>query len=124
MCAEHGWEPTSDDLIFRATIMVGETDEEAQDGVDRYWSSRGLANSTPAARAVSALAGRLRGSSAANLQNPNMSGTAGSPAALGVQMNFVGNPDTVFRQIKQYHDECGVGIVDFFPRGLRWGTRP
>jgi pimeloyl-ACP methyl ester carboxylesterase len=53
----------------------------------------------------------------ASLQSQNMGGTAGSPAASGVNMNFVGNPDTVFRQIKQYHDECGVGIVDFFFQG-------
>jgi alkanesulfonate monooxygenase SsuD/methylene tetrahydromethanopterin reductase-like flavin-dependent oxidoreductase (luciferase family) len=109
-CAEHGWEPTADDLIFRATIMIDETDEEAQEGVQRYWSSRGLARSTPAARAVTSLAGRLRGSSSmAAFQNQN--------PASGVQMNFVGNPDTVFRQIKQYHDECGVGIVDLFFQG-------
>lgn len=117
MCAEHGWEPTADDLIFRATIMLGETDEEAQEGVQRYWSSRGLANSTPAARAVTGLAGRLRGSSTASFQNQNMGGTASNPAAFGVNMNFVGNPDTVFRQIKEYHDECGAGIVDFFFQG-------
>jgi alkanesulfonate monooxygenase SsuD/methylene tetrahydromethanopterin reductase-like flavin-dependent oxidoreductase (luciferase family) len=65
MCAEHGWQPTADDLIFRATIMIGETDEEAEEGVSRYWSSRGLANSTSAAKAVTTLAGRLRGSSMA-----------------------------------------------------------
>jgi hypothetical protein len=27
MCTEHGWEPASDDLIFRATIMVAERPE-------------------------------------------------------------------------------------------------
>jgi alkanesulfonate monooxygenase SsuD/methylene tetrahydromethanopterin reductase-like flavin-dependent oxidoreductase (luciferase family) len=117
MCAEYGWQPTADDLIFRATIMLGETDEEAQEGVRRYWSSRGLANSTPAARAVTGLAGRLRGSSMTGLQNQNVGGTASSPAASGVNMNFVGNPDTVFRQIKEYHDACGAGIVDFFFQG-------
>jgi alkanesulfonate monooxygenase SsuD/methylene tetrahydromethanopterin reductase-like flavin-dependent oxidoreductase (luciferase family) len=117
MCTEHGWEPASDDLIFRATIMVAETDEAAQEGVRRYWSARGLANSTAAARAVTELAGRLRGSSMANSQTQTAGGTAGSPAAPGVQMNFVGSPDTVFRQIKEYHDECGVGIVDLFFQG-------
>jgi alkanesulfonate monooxygenase SsuD/methylene tetrahydromethanopterin reductase-like flavin-dependent oxidoreductase (luciferase family) len=117
MCAEHGWETTAGDLIFRATIIIGETDEEAQEGVVRYRSSRGLANSLPAARAVTALAGRLRGSSTTSFQNQNAGGTASSPAVFGVQMNFVGNPDTVFRQIKQYHDECGVGIVDLFFQG-------
>jgi alkanesulfonate monooxygenase SsuD/methylene tetrahydromethanopterin reductase-like flavin-dependent oxidoreductase (luciferase family) len=117
MCAEHGWEPTADDLLFRATIMVAETDEEAQEGVQRYWSARGLANSTPAAKAVTGLAGKLRGSSMASVQNQNTAGSASGPAGLGVQMNFVGSPDTVFRQIKEYHDECGVGIVDLFFQG-------
>lgn len=101
MCAEHGWEPTANDLIFRATIMIGETEEEAQEGVRRYWSSRGMANSTPAARAVTALAGRLRGSSRASFQNQDMRCTASSPAAFAREINFVGNPDTVFRQIKR-----------------------
>lgn len=117
MCAEDDWQPEVDDLLFRATIMISETDEEAQEGVRRYWSSRGLANSTPAARAVTGLASRLRGSSMATFQNQNTGGTASSPAASGVNMNFVGNPDTVFRQIKEYHDECGVGIVDLFFQG-------
>ena len=117
MCAEHGWEPTADDLVFRATIMVGDTDEEAQDGVRRYWSAQALANSTPAARAVTGLAGRLRGSSAASMPQQNAGGTAGGSAASGVNMNFVGNPDTVFRQLKQYHNECGAGIVDLFFQG-------
>jgi alkanesulfonate monooxygenase SsuD/methylene tetrahydromethanopterin reductase-like flavin-dependent oxidoreductase (luciferase family) len=78
MCAEHGWQPTADDLIFRATIMIGETDEEAEEGVSRYWSSRGLANSTSTAKAVTTLAGRLRGSSMAAVQYQNVSGTAGN----------------------------------------------
>jgi alkanesulfonate monooxygenase SsuD/methylene tetrahydromethanopterin reductase-like flavin-dependent oxidoreductase (luciferase family) len=117
MCTQHGWQPTADDLLFRATIMIGETDEEAEEGVSRYWSSRGLANSTSAAKAVTTLAGRLRGSSMAAVQNQNVSGTAGSSTGSGVQMNFVGSLDTVFRQIKRYHDECGVGIVDLFFQG-------
>jgi len=106
MCAEHGWEPTADDLIFRATVMIAETDEEAQEGVQRYWASRTLANSTAAAKAVTSLAGKLRGSL--------VPGTSAVPA---VHMNFVGNPDTVFGQIKEYHDACGVGIIDFFFQG-------
>jgi alkanesulfonate monooxygenase SsuD/methylene tetrahydromethanopterin reductase-like flavin-dependent oxidoreductase (luciferase family) len=117
MCADNGWEPQADDLLFRAAIMVDETDVAAQEGVRRYWSGRGLANSTPSARAVSALAGRLRGASTASLQPQDVGGSAGSPAAFGRQLNFVGSPDTVFRQIKQYHDECGAGIVDFFFQG-------
>ncbi len=116
-CAEHGWEPTADHLVFRATVMIGETDQAAQDGVGRYWSNRNLSRSTPAARAVTGLAGRLRGTSMAGAPTPSEAAPTGNPAAPGVQMNFVGNPDTVFSQIKQYHDECGVGIVDLFFQG-------
>jgi alkanesulfonate monooxygenase SsuD/methylene tetrahydromethanopterin reductase-like flavin-dependent oxidoreductase (luciferase family) len=97
--------------------VVGETDAEAHEGVRRYWSNRGLANSTPSARAVSALAGKLRGTSMASAQNQGVGGTASSSGLPGVQMNFVGNPDTVFRQIKEYHDECGAGVVDLFFQG-------
>ena len=37
-------------------------------------------------------------------------GCAGSSAGL----NFMGSPDTVVKQIKQFHDECGAGVVDLF----------
>jgi alkanesulfonate monooxygenase SsuD/methylene tetrahydromethanopterin reductase-like flavin-dependent oxidoreductase (luciferase family) len=121
MCAEQGWEPTEDDLLFRATIMVGETDDDAQEGVQRYWSSRILGDSTPAARAVAALGGRLRGSSMAGPQSQNAGDAASSPALAGRPLNFVGSPDTVFRQIKEYHDECGVGTVDFLFQGPTMG---
>jgi alkanesulfonate monooxygenase SsuD/methylene tetrahydromethanopterin reductase-like flavin-dependent oxidoreductase (luciferase family) len=117
MCADHGWEPTEDDLLFRATVMVGETDEQAQEGVRRYWSSRILGDSTPAARAVSTLGSRLRGSSMASPQSQNGGDTPSSLAAAGRPLNFVGSPDTVFGQIKEYHDECGVGTVDFLFQG-------
>ena len=43
---------------------------------------------------------------------------AGSPQGdvVGVagRLNFMGSPDTVVKQIKQFHDECGAGVVDLF----------
>ena len=27
-------------------------------------------------------------------------------------LNFVGSPDTVAAQLREYHDKCGVGVVD------------
>ena len=29
-------------------------------------------------------------------------------------MSFVGGPDTVVKQIKAFHDNCGAGVVDLF----------
>jgi alkanesulfonate monooxygenase SsuD/methylene tetrahydromethanopterin reductase-like flavin-dependent oxidoreductase (luciferase family) len=28
--------------------------------------------------------------------------------------NFIGGPDTVVKQMKAFHDQCGVGVVDLF----------
>jgi alkanesulfonate monooxygenase SsuD/methylene tetrahydromethanopterin reductase-like flavin-dependent oxidoreductase (luciferase family) len=29
-------------------------------------------------------------------------------------LNFMGGPDTVVKQLKAFHDQCGVGVVDLF----------
>jgi alkanesulfonate monooxygenase SsuD/methylene tetrahydromethanopterin reductase-like flavin-dependent oxidoreductase (luciferase family) len=29
-------------------------------------------------------------------------------------LNFIGGPDTVVKQIKAFHDQCGAGVVDLF----------
>ena len=30
--------------------------------------------------------------------------------SLGI--NFLGGPDTVAKQIKEFHDRCGIGVID------------
>ena len=43
---------------------------------------------------------------------------AGSPTGdvvgLASRLSFMGGPDTVVRQLKAFHDQCGVGVVDLF----------
>ena len=29
-------------------------------------------------------------------------------------LSFMGGPDTVAKQLKTFHDQCGVGVVDLF----------
>ena len=38
----------------------------------------------------------------------------GDVAGAARGLNFMGGPDTVAKQIKAFHDQCGVGVVDLF----------
>jgi alkanesulfonate monooxygenase SsuD/methylene tetrahydromethanopterin reductase-like flavin-dependent oxidoreductase (luciferase family) len=38
----------------------------------------------------------------------------GDVAGAARGLNFIGGPDTVAKQIKAFHDQCGVGVVDLF----------
>ena len=35
-----------------------------------------------------------------------------SGGAPRTQLNFVGSPDTVVKQLRAYHEQCDVGVVD------------
>ena len=38
----------------------------------------------------------------------------GDVAGAAHGLNFMGGPDTVVKQMKAFHDRCGVGVVDLF----------
>ena len=38
----------------------------------------------------------------------------GDIVGLSPGLTFVGGPDTIVKQIKSFHDRCGVGVLDLF----------
>ena len=38
----------------------------------------------------------------------------GTWLALPRGLSFMGGPDTVVKQMKAFHDQCGAGVVDLF----------
>jgi alkanesulfonate monooxygenase SsuD/methylene tetrahydromethanopterin reductase-like flavin-dependent oxidoreductase (luciferase family) len=82
---EAGWEPGSDDIIYRAWIALGETDAEA-DEIRARFLPRG----------------------------PRAAPEAPVPApGFGIDsVQFCGGPETVTEQIRAFHDATGVGILD------------
>ena len=40
------------------------------------------------------------------------SGPAGAGLGVRGMVGFIGGPDTVTRQLKAFHEQCGVGVVD------------
>jgi alkanesulfonate monooxygenase SsuD/methylene tetrahydromethanopterin reductase-like flavin-dependent oxidoreductase (luciferase family) len=49
-----------------------------------------------------------------DLRNILAGSVQGDVAGAARALNFMGGPDTVVKQIKAFHDQCGVGVVDLF----------
>ena len=111
-CQEAGWQPTPDQIVYRGGICLAETDRQAQDFLDGLQArgvERGLAIGASLTRAVVA----ARAGERFDPRGANGTGSGGGQAqARRPLLNFVGGPDTVARQLKEYHDTCGVGVVD------------
>jgi alkanesulfonate monooxygenase SsuD/methylene tetrahydromethanopterin reductase-like flavin-dependent oxidoreductase (luciferase family) len=102
-CAAYGWEPTPDDILYRVNVCVAETDEQAEEDVQRYWEGMG-------ARPMRLAVAETIGSQDPNPRSPS-TGYGGRDRRPRV--NFVGSPDTVIKQIRECKDEIGAGVIDF-----------
>ncbi len=101
-CAQYGWQPTPEQIIYRANILMAETDEEAR---ELHEAQRRVRQSFPLRPGVR--------DALLQLDSRNVAGEARRPNVGGVQpTNFVGGPDTVIEQIKRCRDEVGAGVVD------------
>jgi alkanesulfonate monooxygenase SsuD/methylene tetrahydromethanopterin reductase-like flavin-dependent oxidoreductase (luciferase family) len=93
-CAKHGWEPTAEQLLYRAFIAVGEDDKEAAALQAKYFVGDATGN-------------LFRGRGAA-IPPPTQ-----TQAGFGLgELRFCGSPDTVVKQIADFHATTGVGAID------------
>jgi len=101
-CAQYGWQPASEQIIYRANILLTKTDEEA----------RGLLEAQRAPRDSFPLRAGVR-EALLQLDSRNIAGEARAPSVGGMlPTNFFGKPDTVVEQIKRCGDEVGAGVID------------
>jgi alkanesulfonate monooxygenase SsuD/methylene tetrahydromethanopterin reductase-like flavin-dependent oxidoreductase (luciferase family) len=100
-CAVHGWQPTADQIIFRANIVLAETDPEAQRAMEAYPARAAFALGNGVANAL------------LELDTRNIAGESRPPSVnRALPINFVGGPDTVVEQIRRCREQTGAGIVD------------
>jgi alkanesulfonate monooxygenase SsuD/methylene tetrahydromethanopterin reductase-like flavin-dependent oxidoreductase (luciferase family) len=100
-CARHGWEPTPEQILYRANMLVAETDEEAHAQL-RAQSSQ----------APFALRAEVR-DAVMTLDSRNIAGEARSPVVTGaLPTTFVGSPDTVVEQVRRCREVVGAGVLD------------
>ena len=100
-CAGYGWQPDADQIIFRANMILAETDEAAQQTLAAY----------PARPPFSLGAGVA--DALLELDTRNIAGEM-RPASVNraLPINFVGSPDTVVSQIRQCREATGAGVID------------
>jgi alkanesulfonate monooxygenase SsuD/methylene tetrahydromethanopterin reductase-like flavin-dependent oxidoreductase (luciferase family) len=99
-CAEYGWQPTPQQMLYRANILLTETDEEAEELLKR-----------PPQPPFPVRAGVREALLEADKRN--VAGEA-RPANVGgtLPTSFYGSPDTIVRQIERCRTEVGVGVLD------------
>ncbi len=111
-CALAGWEPTADDILYRGTIFVGESDEQAHEDFERRRADRPSGG------------GRMRSNTSVTLAVAEIDPNPRNPLAgygsreRRPEITFVGGPDSLVDQLKQCREACGAGTVDItFQRG-------
>src|SRR5207302_9183872 len=99
--AQDGWEPGPDGIIYRANMILGETDAEAE---KLYQERAGIAPFPVRAGLRDALL---------EADKRNVAGEA-RPANVGgvLPTTFVGGPDSIIDQIKRCREEVGAGVLD------------
>ncbi|HXM56566.1 MAG TPA: LLM class flavin-dependent oxidoreductase [Candidatus Dormibacteraeota bacterium] len=121
-CARsHGWEPAPDDVLYRVTAHVAESDDEALEDL------RGAGADTP--RRGFSLSNRRLDDAAAGAGYYGRDAAAqrgrieaqGRPMAERIEAGqlLAGGPDTVLAQARRIRDELGAGILElvFQPMG-------
>jgi len=113
-CARHGWEPTADQLLYRAFIAVGEDEKEAAALEAKYFGGnvigglfrgRGATVPPPSAPPMPTSVGT-------DADGKNTGADKG-PIGFGLgTLRFCGSPDTVVKQIAEFHETTGVGVID------------
>jgi alkanesulfonate monooxygenase SsuD/methylene tetrahydromethanopterin reductase-like flavin-dependent oxidoreductase (luciferase family) len=98
------WEPTDDNVLYRARVLVAEDDEQALSIVNRTSapSRPASADGVPESNGPTAPAGHAP---------PNLAAGqgGGNPGVGGFQ--FYGHPRTILDQVRRFQ-EIGVGILD------------
>src|SRR5204863_1843159 len=103
--AEAGWEPTADDILYRARVYVAETDEEAERDATEYSLGDVLGILVPPPEKQPAnqkILGAVFGPS----------GFAHHPPGPGSLPEYYGSPETVARQIREQSETIGYGVAD------------
>jgi alkanesulfonate monooxygenase SsuD/methylene tetrahydromethanopterin reductase-like flavin-dependent oxidoreductase (luciferase family) len=100
-CARHGWTPAPEQIVYRANMLVADTDEAAH----------ALLRAQPSEAPFSMRAG-VRAAVAA-VDARNIAGEARSAVVTGaLPTTFIGSPDTVVEQVRRCRELTGCGVID------------
>ena len=99
----YGWQPSLEQVLYRANIIIAATDDEADELLQKQRS--GGAAGFP-----------MRPGLREALFKADMRNIAGEPRAPNVggvlPTTFIGSPDRVVEQVKRCREEMGAGVLD------------
>jgi alkanesulfonate monooxygenase SsuD/methylene tetrahydromethanopterin reductase-like flavin-dependent oxidoreductase (luciferase family) len=101
-CARHDWQPEPHEIIYRANIVIAETDGKAQQAMERYPRQAVFQLNEGVAAAL------------LELDQRTVAGQGRRPANVNraLPINFCGGPDQIIAQLKDAREQIGCGIVD------------
>jgi alkanesulfonate monooxygenase SsuD/methylene tetrahydromethanopterin reductase-like flavin-dependent oxidoreductase (luciferase family) len=100
-CARHGWEPLPEQILYRANMLVAETDDEAHTWLRARPGQAPFVMREGVRDAMTTLDSR------------NIAGEARAPVVTGaLPTTFIGSPDTVVDQVRRCRDVVGAGVLD------------
>ena len=101
-CAHYGWEPDPDHIIYRANMILGETDDAAEDALRRRDK-----------QAPFPVRAGLRDALIGADTSRNVAGERKQANVGGVlPISFCGGPDRVVEQLRRCREDIGAGVVD------------
>ncbi len=112
-CRQAGWEPTPEQVVYRGSIYLAETDQAAQNWLHELPGGeprRAIALDPHVSRVVQA----ARAGEEFDLRRVLAGSPQGDVVGRSLGINFLGSPDTIANQMKAFHDRCGVGVMDLF----------
>jgi alkanesulfonate monooxygenase SsuD/methylene tetrahydromethanopterin reductase-like flavin-dependent oxidoreductase (luciferase family) len=100
-CARHGWQPAPDQIIYRANMLVAETDEEAHAALGQRPGTAPFAMRQGVRDAI------------VTIESRNIAGEARTPNVGGaLPTTFVGSPDTIVELVRRCREVVGAGVLD------------
>ena len=109
-CARHGWTPTPEQIVYRANMIVADTDDDA------HALLRAQPNDAPFIMRAGVR------EAMAEVDARNIAGEARAPMGTGaLPTTFIGSPDTVVEQVRRAREVIGAGVLDLslHPPGSR-----
>jgi alkanesulfonate monooxygenase SsuD/methylene tetrahydromethanopterin reductase-like flavin-dependent oxidoreductase (luciferase family) len=111
-CQESGWQPTSDQIVYRGSILLAETDRLADQWLERLKPNlreRGTAVRPSVSSAVQAARAGKEFDQSKVFTETSQANQVRDARGL---VSFIGGPDTIVKQLKAFHDQCGTGVMD------------
>jgi alkanesulfonate monooxygenase SsuD/methylene tetrahydromethanopterin reductase-like flavin-dependent oxidoreductase (luciferase family) len=100
-CARHGWQPSPEQILYRANMIVADTDEEAHAQLARQPDRPPFAMRAGVRAAMRSADAR------------NIAGEARPTMPSGaLPTTFIGNPDTIVEQVRRCREVVGAGVLD------------